>query len=68
MTRTSRNSRKIRKPADTEEALSPAEEYRAALADFTSYSTENETAEALAARDRLDPAERAERRRRWWHF
>lgn len=65
MTRTSRNPRRTRKPADTEEALSPAEEYRAALADFTQYSTENETAEALAARDRLD---RAERRRRWWHF
>ncbi|MER7246185.1 hypothetical protein [Kribbella sp. NPDC000426] len=64
MTRTSRNSRRTRKPADTE-ALSPAEEYKAALADFTQYSTENETDEALAARDRLD---RAERRRRWWHF
>jgi hypothetical protein len=64
MTRTSRR-RRTRKPADTDEALSPAEEYRAALADFTQYSTENETAEALAARDRLD---RAEQRRRWWHF
>jgi hypothetical protein len=54
-----------RKPDTTEEALTPAEEYRAALADFTSYSAENETAEALAARDRLDTAGR---RRRWWHF
>ncbi|GAA3576921.1 hypothetical protein [Kribbella ginsengisoli] len=54
-----------RKPATTDEALTPAEEYRAALADFTSYSTDNETAEALAARDRFDTAEQ---RRRWWHF
>ncbi|MEV6891395.1 hypothetical protein [Kribbella sp. NPDC051137] len=68
MTHTSRNSRRTRKPADTEDALSPAEEYRAALTDFTQYSTENETAEALAVGDRLDHAERAERRRRWWHF
>jgi hypothetical protein len=48
-----------------DEALSPAEEYRAALADFTSYSADNETIEAAEARDRLDTAER---RRRWWHF
>jgi hypothetical protein len=58
-------ARKTKKPNDTDEALSPADEYRAALADFTNYSTNNETAEALAARDRLD---RAETRRRWWHF
>jgi len=54
-----------RKPDTTDEALTPEQEYRAALADFTNYSAENETAEALAARDRLDTAER---RRRWWHF
>ncbi|GAA3560832.1 hypothetical protein [Kribbella ginsengisoli] len=57
-------ARKPRK-TDDEQALSPAEEYRAALADFTSYSSDNETPEALAARDRLD---QAETRRRWWHF
>jgi hypothetical protein len=54
-----------RKPDTADEALTPEQEYRAALADFTNYSAENETAEALAARDRLDTAER---RRRWWHF
>ena len=53
-----------RKPTD-DEALTPAQEYRAALEEFNSYSNENETAEALAARDRLDTAER---RRRWWSF
>ncbi len=53
-----------RKPTD-DDALTPAEEYRAALADFNTYSAENETAEALAARDRLDTAEQ---RRRWWSF
>jgi hypothetical protein len=58
-------ARKTKKPIDTDEALSPADEYRAALADFTNYSTNNETAEALAARDRLD---QAETRGRWWHF
>ncbi|MFG1815784.1 hypothetical protein ACGFIF_18620 [Kribbella sp. NPDC049174] len=52
------------KPTD-DQAPTPAEEYRAALADFNTYSAENETAEALAARDRLDTADR---RRRWWHF
>ena len=50
---------------EPDRALTPGEEYRAALADFTNYSAENETAEALAARDRLDTAAR---RRRWWHF
>ncbi|GAA1566797.1 hypothetical protein GCM10009789_20360 [Kribbella sancticallisti] len=61
-----RKPRKTRKPDTTaDEELSPAEEYRAALADFTSYSADNETAEALAARDRFDTADR---RRRWWHF
>jgi hypothetical protein len=64
MTRKPRKT-STRKPDPSDEALSPAEEYRAALADFTNYSTENETAEARAARDRLDTAER---RRRWWHF
>jgi hypothetical protein len=63
-TRRKHRATTIHKPAD-DEALTPAEEYRAALADFTSYSTDNETADALAARDRLDTAER---RRRWWHF
>ncbi|TWD80389.1 hypothetical protein FB561_1464 [Kribbella amoyensis] len=63
MARTPRKT--TRNAATTDDALSPAEEYRAALADFSSYSSENETSEALAARDRLDTAER---RRRWWHF
>lgn len=58
-----RKSRK--KPTDQAEALTPAQEYRAALEEFTSFSTNNETAEAVEARDRLD---RAETRRRWWHF
>jgi hypothetical protein len=64
MTRRPRKT-STRKPDAGDEALTPEQEYRAALADFTSYSTENETAEALDARDRLDSAER---RRRWWHF
>lgn len=63
MTRKPRKT-STRKP-DTDEAPTPEQEYRAALADFTNYSADNETAEALAARDRLDTAER---RRRWWHF
>jgi hypothetical protein len=46
---------------------SELDEFRDALADFTNYSTNNETAEALAARDRLDRAE-ANRRRRFWRF
>ena len=64
MTRKPRKT-STRKPDATDEALTPAQEYRAALADFTNYSAENETAEALAARDRLDTAVQ---RRRWWHF
>jgi hypothetical protein len=61
-----KTTRKTRKSAtDHDEALTPAEEYRAALADFTSYSADNETAEAAEARDRFD---NAARRRRWWHF
>ena len=64
MTRKPRKT-STRRPDAADEALTPEQEYRAALADFTTYSAENETAEALAARDRLD---RAERRRRWWHF
>ena len=66
MARTPRKT-STRKPTrqTTDEALTPAEEYRAALEDFSNYSAENETAEALAARDRLDTAES---RRRWWHF
>lgn len=63
MARTPRKT--TRKPDTTDEELSPAEEYRAALADFTSYSADNETAEAAAARDRFDSAAR---RRRWWSF
>lgn len=43
--------------------LTPREEYRAALDELNRYSTNNETAEALAARDRFD---RADRKRRWW--
>ncbi|TDU87611.1 hypothetical protein EV138_1135 [Kribbella voronezhensis] len=57
--------KRCKKTTDQTEALTPAQEYRAALEEFTSYSTNNETAEALDARDRLD---RAETRRRWWHF
>jgi hypothetical protein len=43
--------------------LTPREEYRAALDELNRYSTNNETSEALAARERLD---RADRKRRWW--
>ncbi|MFI6680152.1 hypothetical protein [Kribbella sp. NPDC050470] len=43
--------------------LTPREEYRAALDELNRYSTDNETAEALAARERFD---RADRKRRWW--
>jgi hypothetical protein len=64
MATTPRKPRK-KNTRDETETLTPAQEYRAALDDFTSYSTNNETPEALAARDRLD---RAETRRRWWHF
>ncbi|NEA33096.1 hypothetical protein [Streptomyces sp. SID13031] len=64
-TRRKPRAKASRTPDTADEALTPSEEYRAALADFTSYSADNETAEALAARDRLDTAER---RRRWWHF
>jgi hypothetical protein len=62
--KTTRKTRKATTVHD-DEALTPEQEYRAALADFTTYSSNNETAEALDARDRLDTAER---RRRWWHF
>jgi hypothetical protein len=43
--------------------LTPREEYRAALAELNSYSHENETEEALSARERFD---RADRKRHWW--
>jgi len=50
--------------ADENDCPSTArEEYRAALDDLNRYSTNNETAEALAARERFD---RADRKRRWW--
>ena len=58
------------KPADRNERgdeqdrpLTPREEYRAALDELNRYSHNNETAEALAARERFD---RADRKRRWW--
>ncbi len=43
--------------------LTPREAYRAALTELNSYSRENETEEALRARERFD---RADRKRRWW--
>ena len=55
------------KPTDERDAkdrqLTPREEYRAALDEVNHYSTDNETAEALTARERF---ERADRNRRWW--
>ena len=48
---------------DDDRPLTPREEYRAALAELNSYSRENETDEALSARERFD---RADRKRRWW--
>ncbi|MFI6682004.1 hypothetical protein [Kribbella sp. NPDC050470] len=63
-------TRKPRKPVaksqgttDPERPLTPREEYRAALTELNRYSHNNETAEALAARERFD---RADRKRRWW--
>ncbi|MGW1344248.1 hypothetical protein ACWCOV_24635 [Kribbella sp. NPDC002412] len=48
---------------ETDRPLTPREEYRAALDELNRYSTNNETADALAAQDRFD---RADRKRRWW--
>jgi hypothetical protein len=49
---------------NTDRPLTPREEFRAALDDLNRYSDNNETAEAIDARDRLDTADR--NRRRWW--
>lgn len=48
---------------DTDRPLTPREEYRAALDDLNRYSHNNETTEAMQARERFD---RADRTRRWW--
>ncbi|TDW18591.1 hypothetical protein [Kribbella kalugense] len=48
---------------EKERPLTPREEYRAALDELNQYSTNNETTEALAARERF---EQAGRKRRWW--
>ncbi|TDO35880.1 hypothetical protein EV643_121155 [Kribbella sp. VKM Ac-2527] len=63
--------RKHRKPVvkgkqDPDRPQTPREEYRAALDELNRYSENNETAEAVDARDRFDKADR--NRRRWWSF
>ncbi|TDW88785.1 hypothetical protein [Kribbella sp. VKM Ac-2566] len=50
---------------DADRPLTPREEYRAALDELNQYSHNNETAEALEARERF---EQADRRRPWWRL
>ncbi|WP_433010310.1 hypothetical protein [Kribbella sp. CA-294648] len=51
------------KQADQDKPLTPREEYRAALDELNNYSHNNETSEAIEARERFDRADR--RRSRW---
>lgn len=50
--------------ADSDRPLTPHEEYRAALKELNNYSYNNETREAIDARQRFDRADR--NRRRLW--
>ncbi|GAA1562545.1 hypothetical protein GCM10009789_14650 [Kribbella sancticallisti] len=63
---TPRNPRKpvAKSKQDPDRPLTPREEYRAALDELNRYSENNETSEAVDARDRFD---KADRKRHWWN-